>query len=550
MKLRRSLSIATVAVASTAVIGGAIALPPVLEKIEQSNLVKALEEEAAKRDTPAPEVPSDAELAEALKSEEGKKEFSKKIEKTVIQGRKHVDEREADAQEADERYVAVDENYAARKAEAERLAKEAASARQAQPAAQRTNAGVAAELYRNSGKDAAQLLVDDEAINKQARSEKYADSAAKGAQASEHKAQALENMADKAEEARLEAEATAMKLAEEKEKAAEAAKVQAAAQKKWEEETFPKLVKLYAEAKGLSLEAAEQALIAIVNEDIEEHVRKVVEARTAAVTKLEQEKDRQAKAQNPDRGKSPASVPNLSVAPVSPAPTPSTSAPAKTAKTDASKTNTATTQAPQTNTVKTPATNKLSTSSAKTSSKTSASTPAKTASAPAPTQTKKPAPPKSSPTPTPTPAKTTPPPSKPAPVVQPSASTGGGQAKAVAYAVAVTQTPNAFYVLGGNGPNGFDCSGLVQQAFAAGGKQISGRTAQAQFNNAPTKIPLNVKNLRPGDLVFWGSEGNLWHVAIYIGNGKVAHARNPQAGITITDVYYSYTAPYPGAVRY
>lgn len=105
-------------------------------------------------------------------------------------------------------------------------------------------------------------------------------------------------------------------------------------------------------------------------------------------------------------------------------------------------------------------------------------------------------------------------------------------------------------MLGGNGPNGYDCSGLVQQAFAAGGKYISARTAQAQFNAGPTKIPLKQENLLPGDLVFWGNQGNLWHVAIYIGNGKIAHARNPQAGITVTDLYYSYNDPYPVAVRY
>ena len=124
------------------------------------------------------------------------------------------------------------------------------------------------------------------------------------------------------------------------------------------------------------------------------------------------------------------------------------------------------------------------------------------------------------------------------------------QSRAVNYAVAITQKKGAYYVLGGNGPLGFDCSGLVQQAYAAGGKYISARTAQAQFNAAPQKFPLNVNNLRQGDLVFWGTHGNLWHVAIYIGNGKIAHARNPSAGITVTDLYYSYNAPYAVAARY
>ena len=558
MKIRRSLSIAMVAVASTAVIGSAIALPPVLEKIEQSNLVKALEEQAAKRDTPAPEVPSDAELTEALKSEEGKKELSKKIEKAVKQGRKHVDEREADLQEADEHYVAVDEDYAARKAEADRLAEEAAQARQAQQAAQQANAGVAAELYRNSGNDAAQLLVDEEAINKQARSEKYADSAAQGAQASEHKAQALENVAEQAAEAKREAETLAEERVEKLAATKAAAKAHAATVKTWKKETFPKLVEQYAKAKGITIEEAEDILNDMVDADIEEFVRKAVEASADDIAKLETDKDKKALAEAPD----PTETPDLNSVPTTPATTPpanntkqqdvgdrtqptspesespaaSKSAAAKDSATQSPKPPTTRTKAP----ASTPPVKQSSTNTKQSKKPKPSPTPTKTAVKPKPT-----------PTPTPTPTKTAVKPKpKPTTTVKPAATTGSWQSKAVSYAVAVTQNPSTYYVLGGNGPNGYDCSGLVQQAFAAGGKYISARTAQAQFNAGPTKIPLKQENLLPGDLVFWGNQGNLWHVAIYIGNGKIAHARNPQAGITVTDLYYSYNDPYPVAVRY
>lgn len=105
-------------------------------------------------------------------------------------------------------------------------------------------------------------------------------------------------------------------------------------------------------------------------------------------------------------------------------------------------------------------------------------------------------------------------------------------------------------MLGGNGPRGYDCSGLVQQAYLAAGKAMPHRNTNTQFAGG-TQIPLNPANMLPGDLVFWGSgPGSFYHVAIYMGNGKIVHARNPSAGITVTDLYYSYTNPYPVAVRY
>ena len=45
--------------------------------------------------------------------------------------------------------------------------------------------------------------------------------------------------------------------------------------------------------------------------------------------------------------------------------------------------------------------------------------------------------------------------------------------------------------------------------------------------------------MKPGDLVFYaGSSGVVNHVAMYIGDGQVIHARSPKRGITITDMYY------------
>ena len=72
---------------------------------------------------------------------------------------------------------------------------------------------------------------------------------------------------------------------------------------------------------------------------------------------------------------------------------------------------------------------------------------------------------------------------------------------------------------------GFDCSGLVQYAFAKYGVNVP-RVTYDQFR-AGTPVP--TKAMRPGDLVFFhpGSQGP-GHVGIFIGNGKFLQA--PQTG--------------------
>ena len=60
-------------------------------------------------------------------------------------------------------------------------------------------------------------------------------------------------------------------------------------------------------------------------------------------------------------------------------------------------------------------------------------------------------------------------------------------------------------------------------------------------------------NLRVGDLVFWSNNGSgsgVYHVAVYIGDGKIAHARNPKMGVSVTSLNYSPTNMLGTAVRY
>lgn len=86
------------------------------------------------------------------------------------------------------------------------------------------------------------------------------------------------------------------------------------------------------------------------------------------------------------------------------------------------------------------------------------------------------------------------------------------------------------YVWGGTTPRGFDCSGFVQYVFRmAAGKNLP-RTAQQQ---SLVVRPINVRDAKAGDLLFWGSRGRSYHVAISLGNGNFINAVNPRVGVNI-----------------
>ncbi|MGP3687819.1 C40 family peptidase [Streptomyces sp. IBSNAI002] len=98
------------------------------------------------------------------------------------------------------------------------------------------------------------------------------------------------------------------------------------------------------------------------------------------------------------------------------------------------------------------------------------------------------------------------------------------------------------YVMGGTGPSSFDCSGLVQAAYRQAGISLP-RMSQAQ-SSAGTSVSLSA--LQPGDILYWGSKGNAYHVALYVGGGKFVGAQNPSTGIVERSM--SYDKP-TGAVR-
>ena len=123
---------------------------------------------------------------------------------------------------------------------------------------------------------------------------------------------------------------------------------------------------------------------------------------------------------------------------------------------------------------------------------------------------------------------------------------------AVNWAVNKTKESGTFYSWGGNGPKGYDCSGFTSAAFAQAGKSLP-RQSKAQYGAAKQYVSLN--NLQPGDLVFWsnnGSASGIYHVAVYVGDGKIAQARNPQSGLSVNSLseYSKYNPPLNTAARY
>jgi cell wall-associated NlpC family hydrolase len=101
------------------------------------------------------------------------------------------------------------------------------------------------------------------------------------------------------------------------------------------------------------------------------------------------------------------------------------------------------------------------------------------------------------------------------------------------------------YVLGGVGKDAYDCSGLVMMAFKSAGIKLP-RTSGQQFW-ATQRI--SMKDIQPGDLLFFGKNGSQ-HVVMFIGDNKVVEAANPQFGVRISTMNANwYVTNFAGAGR-
>jgi cell wall-associated NlpC family hydrolase len=95
---------------------------------------------------------------------------------------------------------------------------------------------------------------------------------------------------------------------------------------------------------------------------------------------------------------------------------------------------------------------------------------------------------------------------------------------------------------------GFDCSALVRYAYYQGSNHAITlpRTAQQQ-HDATRDHPVSIRDLRSGDLLFWGTPTAIHHVALYIGNNRMIEA--PQSGQPITETALRTDGDYLGATR-
>jgi cell wall-associated NlpC family hydrolase len=104
------------------------------------------------------------------------------------------------------------------------------------------------------------------------------------------------------------------------------------------------------------------------------------------------------------------------------------------------------------------------------------------------------------------------------------------------------------YVWGAEGPDTFDCSGLVQWSYAQAGLALP-RLADDQFF-AGVRVP--VSDLRPGDLLVYAYDvhdaGTIHHITMYIGNGQMVEAPHTGAVVRVGPVSFDglYGASRPG----
>jgi len=108
------------------------------------------------------------------------------------------------------------------------------------------------------------------------------------------------------------------------------------------------------------------------------------------------------------------------------------------------------------------------------------------------------------------------------------------------------------YVWGAQGPNSFDCSGLVYAAFKSAGLAWPNwdRLNAALYAGYTYHVPLS--ELQPGDLLFYSYNGtiaNIHHMSIYAGGGMVWEARSTKTGLRYSDMYsVSGLMPFGGRV--
>ena len=95
------------------------------------------------------------------------------------------------------------------------------------------------------------------------------------------------------------------------------------------------------------------------------------------------------------------------------------------------------------------------------------------------------------------------------------------------------------YVWGDEGPDSFDCSGLVQYIYK---NALGINLPRVSYDQSKVGQAVSREDLQPGDLVFFDTmdKGKVSHVGMYIGNNEFIHAANSKKGViksTLTGYY-------------
>ena len=117
---------------------------------------------------------------------------------------------------------------------------------------------------------------------------------------------------------------------------------------------------------------------------------------------------------------------------------------------------------------------------------------------------------------------------------------------AIAWALFRCNNPDYYYVMGGQGPNGFDCSGFAIHAYKDGANvdthnasDTSNMVSELTRDGVFKALPFDYNNAMRGDIFMWDGAGQLGHACIYLGNGQICHAANSTTGIVGPVAYYA-----------
>ncbi len=123
-------------------------------------------------------------------------------------------------------------------------------------------------------------------------------------------------------------------------------------------------------------------------------------------------------------------------------------------------------------------------------------------------------------------------------------------AAVIAFTQRAMAEPNGYLWGGTVGPN-YDCSGLMQAAFAS----VGIRLPRDSYQQEAFTQPIEWDALQPGDLVFFGTPERTKHVGLYLGDGSYIHSSGQEQGRngigidSLTDLFHPVSRAYHRQLR-